>query len=158
MTTAAPLRIWLETSHHAAFRVGGWAFVRADGAATTGLAGGDRRVDADALALAGLLAALKDVGEGRSARVFTASPAVRAIPGRIAAAEAGGEAPAENLALWGQAAAALKRTRAEVVPCPAAEKASAFAASWSEVAREKAKTGAFSSAIPKPNLAKLGLS
>ena len=54
--------IWLEISHHAAFRVGGWAFVRRgpDGG-LAGYAGGERRIEAERTALAALIAALKDL-------------------------------------------------------------------------------------------------
>jgi hypothetical protein len=151
------VRIWLEVSHHAAFRVGGWAFVRADGAEVTGLAGGERRVDAERTALLGLLAALTGIPAGRAVRVQTTSLLVAGLPARITSAQAGEDAPTENLDLWAQAMAALKAV--EIVRVAAAPGTPvAFAAAWAELARDKAKDkGPFSSAIPKTNLAKAGV-
>lgn len=153
----APVRIWLEVAHHEAFRVGGWAFVRLQAGVVSGTAGGERRIDAARTGFAGLVAALRDLGPATSLELRTSSPFVLAIPRRIAAAEAGEEAPAaEELDLWAQAATALRRhdvqmRRAE--PAPGAP--AAFAAAWADFARNRAKDkGAFTSAIPKPNLAK----
>ena len=158
MTPAEPVRIWLEASHHPAFRVGGWAWVRAEAGAVSGWAGGARGVDAERAALLALAAALKaEAGAGRAVRVMTASAGVAAIPARIAAAEAGGEAPAADLELWAQAMAALGRD-VEIVPAATGPGTpGAFAQAWAELARDKAKGGAFLSAIPKPNLAKAGV-
>jgi hypothetical protein len=148
--------IWLELSHHGAFRVGGWAFVRRSPDATlSGWAGGERRVTAERTALLALLAALKDVRG--PARVLTAAPSLAAIPGRIAAAQAGEDAPSEDLDLWAQAMTALGRGEVEVVRAPEGDRTSAFAAAWAELGRDRAKDkGPFTSAIPKPNLAKSG--
>src|SRR4051794_7065011 len=103
----APLHIWLEISHYPAFRMGGWAHVRTDGAAVTGQAGGERRIDAERAALTGLLAALKEATPSRPVRLLTTSLMVAAIPARIAAARAGDNPPTENLDLWAQAMKAL---------------------------------------------------
>jgi hypothetical protein len=139
------LKIWLEVSHHAAFRIGGWAFVRADGAGLTGQAGGERRVDAEQAALMALLAALEPAG---LATVTTSSPLVLAIPARLAA----DPPPAGNLDLWARAKAALAAVR--IVRAPA----NPFCASWADLARDRAKDkGAFTAAIPKSNLAKAGV-
>lgn len=150
----APLFIWLEISHHAPFRMGGWAYVRADGAAVTGQAGGDRRVDAERAALIGLLAALKETA-GRPARLLTASPLVATVPARIAAAQA--DPPTDNLDLWAQAAKALASGTVRIGRAlPEPRGVTEFAAAWAEFARDKAKDkGPFISAIPKPNLARL---
>ena len=156
----APLHIWLEVSHHAPFRMGGWAYVRADGAAVTGQAvvgqaGGDRRVDAERAALIGLLAALKETAPARPTRLHTASPLVAAIPARLAAAKAGDDPPTENLDLWAQAMKALA-DGAVRIDRAAPGGLAAFAAAWAEFARDKARDkGPFISPIPKPNLAKL---
>jgi hypothetical protein len=144
------LRIWLEVAHHTAFRIGGWAFVRAQADGLTGQAGGERRLDAERTALLALLAALK--GLQGPATLATASPLVAAIPARIAAFEAGEPAPAENLDLWAQATTALKAVR--IVRAPA----NPFCAGWAELARDRAKDkGSFSAPIPKANLAKAGV-
>lgn len=154
-----PIRIWLEISHHGPFQVGGWAFVRADGAEVAGQAGGERRVDAERAALAGFLAALKGLADGRRVRLHTASELLADIPLRIASVAAGGEPPAGNLDLWGQAAAALGRRPVDVVRT-AREPAtpSAFAAAWAELGRDRAKDrGPFAAPIPRSNLAKAGV-
>jgi hypothetical protein len=147
---SASVRIWLEVAHHATFRIGGWAFVRASGGVVSGSAGGRRASDLEQTALE---------AQGACAELHTASPAVLAIPGRVAIAEAGETTPSENLDLWAQVATALRRVRlvtrrADLVP----EGPSAFASAWADFARDRAKDkGVFTAAIPKPNLAKAGV-
>jgi hypothetical protein len=155
----APVRIWLEVSHHAAFRVGGWAFVRQTAGAVSGTAGGERRVDPERTALAAIAAALSGLAPGEAAELLTASPAVLALPGRVAAAEAGQSPPTEDLALWAQAAAALRRPGLVVGRAsPAPQTPTSFAAAWADLACDRAKAkGAFTAAIPKHNLAKAGV-
>lgn len=152
----SPTILWLETSHHAAFRVGGWAYVRkSPEGALCGYTGGERRVTAERAALEGLIAALKGV-EGPT-RLVTTSELVAAVPGRIAAAQAGEDAPTEDLDLWAAAMTALGRGGAEIVRPAAGDRTSAFAAAWAELGRDRAKDkGGFVSAIPKPNLGKSG--
>jgi hypothetical protein len=155
----APVRIWLEVAHHKAFRIGGWAFVRLAAGEVSGTAGGERRIDLERTGLAALAAALRDLPPGASVELHTSSPQLLAIPRRVAAAEIGENPPADNLDLWAQAATALRRldlrvSRAE----PAPRSPSAFAAAWADLARDRAKDkGAFTAAIPKPNLAKAGV-
>jgi hypothetical protein len=153
---APPVRVWLEISHHAAFRVGGWAFVRRDGASVTGHAGGERRIDAERTALAGLIAALREPeGPGE---IHTASKLVAAIPARLRAAQAGENPPTENLDLWAQAMTTLAAAPVQIRLTRATDPPTAFAAAWAELARDKAKDkGPFTSPIPKPNLAKAGV-
>jgi hypothetical protein len=154
-----PVRIWLEIAHHAAFRIGGWAFVRLDAGGLSGTAGGERRIDLERTALAALAAALADLPPGARVELASASPQVLAIPRRLAAAEAGEAPPADNLDLWAQAATALRRTdlvvrRADLAP----QTPAAFAAAWADLARDRAKDkGPFTAAIPKANLAKAGV-
>lgn len=129
---SAPVRIWLETSHHAAFQVGGWAWVRreADGA-VSGSAGGERRMDAEGVGPAALKAALAGLPSGAAVEIRSASAPVLTLstperPVRPAKAAAG-------------------------TP-------NAFAAAWAELARDRAKDrGNFTAPIPKPNLAKAGV-
>lgn len=152
----AQTTLWLELSHHAAFRVGGWAHVRRDPDGTlAGLAGGERRVTAERTALLALVAALK--GVPGPVRLRTASPLIAAIPARIAAARDGEEAPTEDLDLWAQAMTALGAGAAEIVAATPGDRTTGFAAAWAELGRDRAKDkGPFASAIPKPNLAKSG--
>ncbi|MDB5448672.1 MAG: hypothetical protein JWQ97_3989 [Phenylobacterium sp.] len=156
---SAPVRIWLEVSHHAAFRIGGWAWVRQDAGGVSGSAGGERRIDPERAGLAALAAALAGLPHGVAVELHTASPLVLAIPRRIAAAQAGDDPPAENLDLWAQATTALQRPGRTVRPAePAPRTPSAFAAAWADLARDRAKDkGPFTAAIPKPNLAKAGI-
>ena len=151
--------IWLEISHHAAFRVGGWAWVRADGVSVTGRAGGDRRTDPERIALAGLIAALGQASGARPTRLHTTSELVAAIPARIQTAQAGENPPTGNLDLWAQATTALASSPVAVVrPLPSPGTPTAFATAWAELARDKAKDkGAFTFPIPKANLTKAGV-
>jgi ribonuclease HI len=153
------VRIWLEVAHHQAFRIGGWAFVREQAGEVSGLAGGERRIEAERTALAALAAALRDLPPGAAVELHTASPRVLAIPRRIAAAQAGENAPTEDLDLWAQAATALTRLDLRMRRAdPEPGSPTAFTAAWADLARDRAKDkGAFSSAIPKPNLAKAGV-
>lgn len=150
--------IWLEISHHAAFRVGGWAFVRREpDGAVAGYAAGERRIEAERTALAALIAALKDAG-GKPVRIQTASALIAAIPARIAAAQAGEDPPGENLDLWAQAMTALAGGKVEIARAAAGDRTTGFAAAWAELGRDRGKDkGTFVSAIPKPNLAKSGI-
>lgn len=149
-------RIWLEISHLGALRIGGWAFLRHDGQELRGMAGGARTVDAERHALTAFNGVLAEVPDGAAVELASASPLVLAVPGRIAKAQAGEDPPTENLDLWAKATTNLSRLtltlrRAEGQPA-------AFTAAWAERARDLARAkGAFSNAIPKPNLAKAGV-
>ena len=151
------VRIWVEISHHAAFRCGGWAFVRQDGPALSGAAGGDRAVTPERAVLGGLAETLKDLPGGVWVEVYTSNRDIIALPQRIAGFAAGDDAPTADLDLWAQVSTALKAIR--IVPAASlAGTPTAFAAAWAELARDKAKaTGGFRSPIPKPNLAKAGV-
>jgi hypothetical protein len=150
------IRIWVETSHHPAFRCGGWAFVRKDAEGLDGAAGGDRHITPERAVLAGLAEALKGLPAGAAVEVQTGNAQIAALPGRIAGFSSGEEPPSENLDLWAQLTTALKTVRiAPTASRPGTP--TAFAAAWAELARDKAKaTGPFRSPIPKPNLAKAG--
>lgn len=154
-----PIRIWLEISHHPAFRVGGWAWVRADGDSLTGNAGGDWRIDAERIALAGLLAALAKATGPAPVQLHTASDLVAVIPARIAGAQAGRDPPDANLDLWAQASKVLGGAPVTIVRTSnAAGGPSRFAGAWAELARDKSKSkGAFASPIPKVNLTRFPL-
>jgi hypothetical protein len=155
---SVPVRIWLEVAHHTAFRIGGWAFVRLDGGELSGWVGGERGAEAERIGLAALGAALAKIPAGASVELHTTSPQVLSVPARIAAAQAGENPPDQNLDLWAQAATALARVtpairRAENAP----RTPTAFTIAWADMALIRAKDrGAFTAAIPKPNLAKAG--
>jgi hypothetical protein len=153
------IRLWVEISHHAAFRCGGWAFVCAEGRALSGAAGGERMASPDRIALAGLLAALKDLPPSAAVEIRSATPRIVGAGRRVAELEAGGEAPPEDVELWAQLSAALKARPARFVAAANQPRTpTAFAAAWAELARDKAKAaGPFRAAIPKVNLAKAGV-
>jgi ribonuclease HI len=154
---AAPIRLWIETTHHAAFRYGGWAYAREVSGAVTGMAGGERNITAGRLELAGLVAALNGLSLGAAVAVKSASPGVVAALRTVLSPPE--DAPTEDMDLWAQLITAAK---GRAVTLQAATRASqtpaAFLAAWAEVGQDKAKAaGRFSAAIPKSNLAKLAL-
>jgi len=150
------IRIWIETTHNAAFRSGGWAYVLAEGSALSGAAGGERTGSPERIALAGLTEALKGAPVGMAVEVLSSIPLVRGAPQRMAGA---GEPPSEDLELWAQLTTALKGRSARFEAAANAPRTpTAFATAWAELARDKAKSaGAFRAAIPKVNLAKAGV-
>ena len=151
-------RIWIQTSHHTAFRCGGWAYVRQAGTDVSGQAGGARYTTPARMALGGLLAALKDLPKGEVA-IQIDHPDVARTAALIAAGRPpqGDDAPVEDLDLWAALTGALagRAARFAVAP-PSKASPTGFAAAWAELARDKANAqGPFVSAIPKPNLAKV---
>jgi len=150
------VRIWLEISHNAAFRCGGWAFVIADGDGRLGAVGGERTASPERIALAGLADVLKTAPATASLQIHSAAKLVVGVPRRL---DGSGEPPAEDLELWAPIATALKTRAVRFVPAENRPRSpTAFAVAWSELARDKAKAGgAFRAIIPKPNLAKAGV-
>jgi ribonuclease HI len=157
MSDPAPqVRIWIAASHHPSFLCGGWAYVRQAGGAPSGWAGGERQTTAERTELAGLAAALAELPAGAAVEVATPSARL-AGAARWLAGAAGADAPQADLDLWARIVAAAKGRSVRIVRAQAAAKTpGAFCAAWAELARDKAKmTGAFSAAIPRPNLAKV---
>jgi ribonuclease HI len=154
-----PVRIWAATAYLEAYRCGGWAFVRqAGGGALSGGAGGERYVSDARMELAGLAAALKGLpADGAGLVIHTASPRLVAAGRLIAGAAPDGDPPYEDLDLWARIVTAAKGRPVRVVRTAAEPRTPmAFAQAWGDLARDKAKAaGAFTSAIPKPNLAKI---
>ncbi|MGZ3377819.1 MAG: hypothetical protein ACXU8S_14595 [Phenylobacterium sp.] len=149
------IRIWVEISHQASFRAGGWAYVLAEGSSRLGAAGGDREAAAERTALRALTAALTATPAGAAVEVLSASPAVLAAMRRLAP---GAQPPEQDLELWAPLAAALAARKARVAAADNAPRTpAAFAAAWAELARDKSKTAPFRAAIPKTNLAKAGV-
>ncbi len=155
---SAIVKIWVEASYNAAFRCGGWAFVRRDGETLAGSAGGERSVTAERAALAALAAALKEVPAGAPVEILSSDKTVHSAWRRLAALRAGGEAPQDDLDLWAQLQAATQGRAVRVVAiAPTAGTPGAFAKAWADQAYEKTKArGAFAAPIPKANLAKAG--
>jgi hypothetical protein len=149
----APLRLWIAASHDAAHRTGGWAFVRA-GVETVGRAGGERRTTRARAALAGFLAALRDLPGADAMTVVAPRPDALVLHTLL---KPPADPPTEDLDLRAALAKALAgRTWTLAVGDPAGPTPMSFAAAWADMASEKAKAaGAFEHAIPRPNLAKV---
>jgi hypothetical protein len=146
------ITLWTASTHHAAFRCGGWASVRVIGGAPTGVAGGERATTAARMALAGLVAGLRDLPANAEVAVHTAGPELAPLMDGLA----GRIQPEDDLDLWAQILTATKGRRVTLVRAGATpDSPLAFAAAWAALAMDKAKTGgAFTAAIPKGNLAK----
>ena len=154
MTT--PIRIWTCPAHHAVFRCGGWAYVHAAGGSASGAAGGERNTSALRMALTGLAAAFQTLAPGDRVVIHTTSPDLAAFAGFLAALPDQAGAPEEELDLWARILTGSKGRRLSLVHAPLQpDTPLGFAAAWADLAMDKAKTsGAFTAAIPKPNLAK----
>ena len=126
-----PVRLFVETTFHAAFRYGGWGFVREAGGAVSGGAGGERSTTAARIDLMALIGALDGLPAGEDLDLW--ARALKAVQGRV---------------LTVRPAVREPRTPA------------AFCFAWAEVGQDKAKLnaqGKFSAAIPKVNLATLAV-
>jgi ribonuclease HI len=157
------LRLWIEINHQAPYRTGGWAWLRQDGKALAGAAGGERDIDAEAFCVHALRAALVDLPAETAVALHLSEPllieGVRTMSARRAAGwktEAGEDSP--DAEAWEAVAKALAGRGLSLVrtqPTDARSPAG-FAAAWAELGRDKAKTkGTFKNAIPRPNLTKI---
>ena len=150
--------IWIQTSFHPAFKCGGWAYVRRQGAEASGQAGGARYTTPQRMALTALVAALKGRPPGPVAIQMddgaVARTAALIAAGRPPQGEAAPDQDLELCAALGGAFAGLSPSFA--IAAPGSSGPGGFAAAWAELARDKANAqGPFVSAIPKPNLAKV---
>lgn len=147
------MRIWIAASHDPAHRNGGWAFVRADGD-VVGWAGGERRTTRARMALAGLAAVLKDVPAGVGLAVVAPRPDALVLHTLV---KPPADPVTEDLDLRSALIKALTgRPWTLAIADPKAATPLAFTAAWADLASDKAKMGgAFASAIPKTNLAKV---
>jgi len=154
------IRLWIETTHHAAFRYGGWAYLREVDGAVTGYAGGERSLAAGRLELTALIAMLTSLPQG-AVTVKTANASLLAVLRLVANPLSPGAegAPSEDLDLWAQLLTAAKGRTFTLQTAPAAPQApAAFLGAWAEVGQNKAKgVGRFSAMIPKVNVAKVVL-
>lgn len=146
------MRIWIAAAHDAGLGVGGWAFVR-DGAEPSGQAGGDRRTTRTRMALAGFLAAVKDVPPAEPLKVVAPEADARVL---YALLKPPATPPEDNPDLRASLAKALAgRAWTLAVGDPSGATPAAFAVAWADLARDKARSGgAFAAAIPRSNLAK----
>jgi ribonuclease HI len=151
-----PIRLWTSASHHTAFRCGGWACAWVAGGQAAGLAGGERNTTPARMALTGLVSGLAALPAGADVAVHITSAELAAFAGFLAALPAQAGAPEEDLDLWARILTAAKGRRLSVTRAAVSPAApTSFTAAWADLAMDKAKaTGAFTSAIPRPNLAK----
>ncbi len=156
-----PVRLFVETAYHQAFRYGGWGWVREMGGAVSGAAGGDRGATPARIDLMALIGAMEGLPAGVPLSISSASSGVIAAARILAAPPTAGsdEAPSEDLDLW---AIALKVSHGRSLTVKPALRTlntpAAFCFAWAEVGQDKAKgKGRFTAAIPKVNLAKLQL-
>lgn len=156
-------RLWIEIAHQAAYRTGGYAWVRQDGQGLAGAAGGARDLEAEALAARALASAVKDLPPSAAVALHLSEVAliegVREMGARRSRGwtDAGG-APLLGAEAWALAAQALAGRGLSLVRTKPADARTpaGFAAAWAELARDKAKAqGTFQNAIPRPNLAKV---
>ena len=155
----SPILIWTCAAYHPVYRCGGWASVRVGQGPVFGVAGGERNTTASRAALAGLAAGLRDLPLAGAISILTTSPELAGFADFIASLGAPTQvaAPEEDLDLWAQVATGARGRRLSLVRTPLDPGAPiAFTAAWADLARDKAKaSGAFTAAIPKPNLAKI---
>ncbi len=160
---SGPIKIWICAAYSPVYRCGGWAYVRVAEGLVSGVAGGERNTSASRSALMGLVASLRNLPSGVAIEIQTTSPELAQFADVLGALATPTQsaAPTEDLDLWAQIMTASAGRRLSLAHAPLQPGTpTAFAAAWADLARDKAKTaGAFSSAIPKPNLAKVsGLS
>lgn len=150
---------------------GGWAYVRTWRGEARGVAGGERQAVTARMELTAVVRALAELeGMPAAAPVTVCSDSALVITGAasLAAWKAAGWVtdtgePVAHRDLWEKiAGVVLARpvTFTRVTATPSGKEPAGFVAAWSDFAREKCKAaGAFTSPIPKPNLAKFpGLS
>lgn len=155
------MKIWIETQYQAAYRTGGYAWLR--DAPRAGAAGGRRDVDGEGLAARALASAFKDLPPGEALILHLSQPDLIEGVRQLSARKAAGWRDAEGVPLpdadiWADVAAAVAGRGLSLVrttPADARTPAS-FTAAWAELGGEKAKAqGDFQNSIPRPNLAKV---
>ena len=145
---------------------GGWAYVRLWAGEARGVAGGERQATTPRMELTAVVRALSDLADIPAAApvtLHTDSALALLGAGQLAAWRANGfldarGKPVAHRDLWDQIAAITQRrpvTFVRVDPAPSDRRPEGFVAAWSDFAREKCKaSGAFTWAIPRPNMAK----
>jgi hypothetical protein len=152
------VKIWIAAVHHAAFRCGGWAYVREGAPELAGAAGGDRNTTLEQMAFAGLAAALKTLPKAVTpVEVHTPHTELVGLSNHLKTRTIPQDLSTEVLGAWQTIVhLAAARPIQIVYDPPLAKTPIAFALAWADLARDKAKaSGHFISPIPKPNLAKM---
>lgn len=164
---ATPVQVWTtgQCAGPPGHGYGGWAWLAVQGGVARGAAGGERHTTGGRMALRAVLEALKGLAESPAVPLQldpgAASLAALAadLPGRKAAGWRTAEGdPLAEADLWAALAEAVAARGGPVRFVAGATLGRAdpggFVAAWSEFARDRCKAkGAFTSAIPKPNLA-----
>jgi len=152
------VQVWIAAAYHAAFRCGGWAYVREGAPELVGAAGGDRNTTLEQMAFAGLAAALKTLPKADTpVDVHTPHTELVGLSVHLKTRTMPKDLSAEVLGAW-QTIVLLAASRPiQIVYGPPLVKTPiAFVLAWADLARDKAKaSGHFLSPIPKPNLAKM---
>jgi len=152
------VNIWTAAAYHAAFRCGGWAYVREGAPELAGAAGGDRNTTLEQMAFAGLAAALKTLPKATTpVEVHTPHTELVGLSNYLKTRTTPKDLSAEVEAVWLTILhlAAVRSIQILYDP-PLVKTPIAFALAWADLARDKAKAGGhFISPIPKPNLAKM---
>jgi len=152
------VKIWTAAVYHAAFRCGGWAYVREGAPELAGAAGGDRNTTLEQMAFAGLAAALKTLPKAVTpVEVHTPHTELVGLSDHLKTRTMPKDLSTEVLGAWQTIVhLAAARPIQIVYDPPLAKTPIAFALAWADLARDKAKaSGHFISPIPKPNLAKM---
>jgi hypothetical protein len=152
------LNIWTAAAYHAAFRCGGWAYVREGAPELSGAAGGDRNTTLEQMAFAGLAAALKTLPKAATAvQVHTPHTELVGMSDSLKTRTTPKDLSLEVQGAWVTILhVAASRPVQIVYDPPLVNTPIAFALAWADLARDKAKaSGHFISPIPKPNLAKM---
>jgi hypothetical protein len=152
------VRVWTAASYHAAFRCGGWAYVREGRPELSGAAGGDRSTTLEQVAFAGLAAALKTLPKADTpVEIHTLHPELVGLSRHLKARTTPKDlSPAVEAPWLAIVTVAAGRSVQIVYDPPEAKTPIAFVLAWADLARDKAKSGGhFISPIPKPNLAKI---
>jgi len=152
------VKIWTAAVYHAAFRCGGWAYVREGAPELAGAAGGDRNTTLEQMAFAGLAAALKTLPKAVTpVEVHTPHTELVGLSDHLKTRTMPKDLSTEVLGAWQTIVhLAAARPIQIVYDPPLAKTPLAFALAWADLARDKAKaSGHFISPIPKPNLAKM---
>jgi hypothetical protein len=152
------VKIWTAACYHAAFRCGGWAYVRDVGPELSGAAGGDRNTTLQQMAFAGVAAALKTLPKAQTpVEVLTPHPELVGLSEHLKARTTPENLSTEVLGPWmTMVHLAAARPIQIVYDPPRVKTPIAFALAWADLARDKAKAGGhFISPIPKPNLANM---
>ena len=164
MASDTPLHIWTggDCAGPPGYGYGGWSWLIVQGAAPArGAAGGEKHTTRGRMVLRAMIEALKAVSDQPAAvaRLDPGDIAVAKIGADLAARQAAGWRtregdPIEDAELWAEIARLIGARAAPVrfmTPGPA--DARTFDGAWTDFARDRCKNkGAFTSAIPKPNL------